>query len=197
MNDYNREYYESVNYTDYHARQDRYNQLALEITNHLKVHELDQDPILDFGCATGMLIKGLISLGYEEVYGADVSEWAVEQCEAANLNVSTTTNYGRHYGLTFALDVFEHMTIDQFNEFMTQIRTKVLVFRMPICREGESDYFLECSRADSTHIIRWTRRQWEAEFRRHGFVPLPINLHTIYNSEGVYTGIALQEKFYL
>ena len=197
MNDYNKDYYESVNYTDYHQRQDRYNQLALEITNHLKVHELDQDPILDFGCATGMLIKGLISLGYKEVYGVDVSEWAVEQCKAADLNVSTSMNYGTHYGLTFALDVFEHMTVDQFNGFIAQVRTKVLVFRMPICREGEEDYHLECSRQDSTHIIRWTRAQWEAQFRKHGFVPLPINLHTIYNSEGVYTGIALQEKFYL
>lgn len=197
MNDYGREYYESVNYTDYHARQDRYNQLALEITNHLKVHELDQDPILDFGCATGMLIKGLIGLGYEEVYGVDVSEWAVEQCEAADLNVSTQMNYERDYGLTFALDVLEHMTIDQFNTFICRVRTKVLVFRMPICREGETDYFLECSRADPTHIIRWTRAQWEAEFHKNGFIPLPINLHTIYNSEGVYTGIALKKDTFL
>lgn len=189
MNDYDEGYYKSNNYTDYLSRQDRYNQLGEEIMAHLKVHSLDQEPILDFGCATGMLIRGLNRAGYSDVVGADISEWAIEQC--GDLNVTQTPDFSKRYGLTFALDVLEHMPVESIDDFLNRIDTRSLVFRMPICREGESDYHLECSRADPTHVIRWTANEWENVFHRYGFFVLPLNLHTIYNSEGVYTGIAL------
>lgn len=193
MTQYDEAYYQSNNYVDYLARQDRYNQLAEEIMDHLRVHNLDKQPILDFGCATGMLLKGIQRLGYEELYGCDISEWAIDVAAQSGLNVSTKPDLEREYGLVFALDVLEHMSVDTMGEFIQDVKTRAIVFRMPICRAGETDYFLECSRSDPTHIIRWEKNIWERVFRNAGYFTLDLNLHTIYNSEGVYTGIALNK----
>lgn len=193
---YDENYYRTNNYVDYLARQDRYNQLAQEIMEHLRVHNLDQDPILDFGCATGMLMKGVEKLGYEQIYGTDISLWALSRCLDDNLDVSQKPDYTMTYGLTFALDVLEHMTVDDVQDFLYNLTTRALVFRMPICREGEDDYVLECSRTDPTHVIRWTKNQWERVFRANNYLCLDLNLHTIYNSEGVYTGIALNRDIF-
>lgn len=192
---YKEEYYNSINYTDYLERGDRYDRLADEIMAHLKIHNLDRGPILDFGCAVGMLLESLNKLGYVDSYGADISTWALGEAKRKNLTVYDKPDYSSVHGITFALDVLEHMQSQQLTNFIRDIQTKTLVFRMPICKEGDNDYFLECSRADPTHIIRWTKNQWKKFFEDNDYIPLDLNLHTMYCSEGVYTGIAISTRF--
>lgn len=192
---YDENYFKSVNYVDYLNRSDRYDQLADEIMCHLKVHNLDKGPILDFGCAVGLLIDGLIKKGYKDVYGSDISDWALEQAKKRDLNVMKEPCYGTFHGVVFALDVLEHMSIKEMMDFLDQIRTKTLVFRIPIRREQDDDYYLECSRADPTHHICWTKENWRNVFEEKGYFCLDLNLHTIYNSTGVYSGIAISKEF--
>jgi len=187
-------YFKSVNYTDYLERSNRYDQLAHEVMTHLKVHDLDKDPILDFGCAVGFLIEGLQKLGYKDVYGSDVSDWALEEARKKNLDVEKEPRLDVTHGVTFALDVLEHMPENEMRTFLDKLKTKVLVFRIPIRREEDDDYFLECSRADPTHVICWTKEQWRDLFSYKGYIALDLNLHTIYNSTGVYSGIALSKE---
>jgi hypothetical protein len=188
-------YFKSVNYVDYLSRSERYDKLADEIMTHLKVHDLDRGPILDFGCAVGMLVESLNKKGYKDVYGSDISEWALDQAKSRGLNVTNEPCYGTHHGVVFALDVLEHMSVKELDDFLSSIRTKTLVFRIPIRREQDDDYYLECSRADPTHIICLSKREWKTYLEEKGYFCLDLNLHTIYNSTGVYSGIALSKEF--
>jgi hypothetical protein len=92
------------------------------------------------------------------------------------------------------MDVFEHMPIDQLDLFFNLIKAETIVFRMPVpAAEGE-DYFLDVSRADPTHLIKWTKDEWREFFVENNYIPLDLNLSTVYNSTGVYTGLAIRVK---
>jgi SAM-dependent methyltransferase len=188
---FDKQYYESNNYTNYLDRQDRYIRLAKEVCEFLEKMDLLKGTVLDFGCAVGFLLKGL-EKRVEECYGVDISEWALEQARARGHNVSTQVNWNLDHDVVFGLDVFEHMTEEDLDHFFQKIKTKSIVFRMPICANEGEDYVLECSRVDPTHIICWTKQQWIDYFRNHGFLNVDLNLSTIYNSEGVYSGLALR-----
>ena len=188
---YDESYYKTGNYIDYLQRKDRYAKLAENVLDHLNKMNLNKNPILDFGCAIGLLMDNLNEVGYE-VDGVDISEWALEQCRAKNLNVSTTPNYEKQYGITFALDVLEHLTEEQLSTFVNKIQTKVLVFRMPTVEEGDTDYYLSVARRDKTHIIKWTKNEWRTFFKENGYLPIDLNLPSIYCALGGYSGIAIK-----
>ena len=190
---FNKEYYESNNYTNYLSRQDRYIRLAKEVCEFMEKMNLLNSPALDFGCAVGFLLKGLQN-HVDYCYGADISEWAREQAQMRKLDVRSEPDWKLNHGVVFALDVFEHMTEYKLQDFFNKIRTDVIVFRMPICENSGEDYVLECSRADPTHIIRWTKSEWEKFFKSNGYVTIDLNLSTMYNSDGVYTGFALKHE---
>lgn len=187
---YNEDYYRSGNYTDYLQRAGRYQKLAEDTRGLLKNIGLDRGPVLDFGCAVGFLIEALNHMNYD-TYGVEISEWALNECRRKNLNVSTEVDYSIQYGVTYALDVFEHMTPDELDQFLIKINTKCLIFRMPICAEGEDDYYLAGARNDKTHVIKWSKSKWKESFEKRGFKTLDLNLTTIYCGPGGYSGIAL------
>jgi len=188
---YDKDYYESNNYTNYLAREARYERLANEILGFLNVMGLAKSPVLDFGCAVGFLLRAF-KKQHLDCYGVDVSEWALEQAHKRGLHVSREVLWEEQHALTTALDVLEHMSEEDLTHFIENLNTKVIVFRMPICANEGEDYVLEVSRVDPTHNIRWTKQQWEEFFNKHGYVTVDLNLNTIYNSDGVYAGIAFK-----
>lgn len=188
---FDEDYYKSNNYSDYLQREDRYVKLAKEITDALDAFNLNLGPVLDFGCAVGFLINGLQKTGHT-VDGVDISTYSVNTCLEKGYNVNLSPDYTKQYGTVYALDVLEHMPIDQLNDFLDNIKTEIMVFRVPICaREGEN-YVLEVSRKDPSHIICWTRDQWKRALESKGYTCIDLNLSTIYTSEGVYAGIAIK-----
>mgnify|MGYP003624415889 FL=1 len=190
--DFGEAYYSTVNYVDFLKRGDRYKRLAADINDLLKKIGLNKGPVLDFGCAVGFVVEAMENEGYEDVSGVDISEWALNQCREKGLDVRNTVDWDKEYGLTFALDVLEHMNLDQVNDFLFGLKTETLVFRMPICAEAGEDYVLDCSRQDPTHQIRMTRDEWEDIFNRSGYYCVDLNLPTIYCSDGVYSGLAIR-----
>ena len=186
---YDENYYGSVNYTDYLQRKDRYVRLASDINGLLKSLCLDKGPVLDFGCAVGFCIQAFEDLGYQDVEGVEISEWAIEQCHKKGLFVNDRL-HPRDYGITLVLDVLEHMTEDEITEWIETLKSNVIVFRMPIVAESGEDYVLEVSRRDPTHTIRWTQEEWTEWFSYHGYNVFAIDLPTIYTSDGVFAGIA-------
>lgn len=189
---FDKEYYESNNYTNYLARQDRYIRLAKEVCEFMGKMNLMNAPVLDFGCAVGFLLKGL-EQHVEYCYGADISEWARKEATHRGLDVRKTPDWKLNHGVVFALDVFEHMKELELQDFFYNIHTDVIVFRMPICANPGEDYVLECSKVDPTHVIRWTKEEWREFFRSNGYTPIDLNLATIYNSDGVYAGFAVKD----
>jgi len=188
---FDKEYYESNNYTNYLDRQDRYIRLAEEVLAYLRKMRLVHSPVLDFGCAVGFLLKGL-EREVNTCYGVDISDWAIEQAKKRGHDVRKEVDFNRDHSIVFGLDVFEHMPEKELREFFDKIKTKAIVFRIPVCAKEGEDYVLECSRVDPTHVIRWTRKQWIEFFRSYGFLNVDLQLSTIYNSEGVYSGLALR-----
>ena len=167
---YGEEYFNSVNYVGYLDRKDRYVKLAEDINGLLKSLQLDNAYVGLWMC--GWIPSALEDLGYEDVRGADISECTVQQCKEKGLDVSTEVDFDTYYGVTFALDVFEHMSEDQLEEFLDELMTDTIVFRIPVCAEEGEDYVLECSRADPTHTIRWTQEQWEMYFTNREYFVL-------------------------
>jgi 2-polyprenyl-3-methyl-5-hydroxy-6-metoxy-1,4-benzoquinol methylase len=188
---YDKEYYESNNYTNYLAREDRYLRLANEIIEYLSKMNLVKSPVLDFGCAVGFLLKAFEKHNLD-CYGVDVSDWALTKAKESGLNVSKEVLWEKQHALVTALDVLEHMSEDDLRYFMANINTNAMVFRMPIVANEGEDYVLEVSRVDPTHNIRWTKQQWEQFFNQYGYVTVDLNLNTIYNSDGVYAGVAIK-----
>jgi hypothetical protein len=189
--EFGEEYYNTGNYVDYMQRGDRYVKLSDEVLDLLNKLNLNDGKILDFGCAVGFVMQHLQDLG-RDVRGVDISDWARRQCLEKNLLVSEKPDYSIEYGVTFALDVLEHMDPHEVRDFLLKLNSKVIVFRMPICLDGQTDYFLHQSRRDPTHKIRWTKSVWKDLFNSFGYQTLDLNLSTIFCGAGVYSGIAIK-----
>lgn len=185
------DYYKTVNYVDFLQRKGRYVKLAEDIDGLLQKLNLNNGPVLDFGCAVGFVVEAMEDRGYEDVRGVDISEWAVQQCKEKGLDCSYEVDYDENWGLTFCLDVLEHMSEEEIDDFLDRLISSAIVFRVPICANEGEDYVLECSRKDPTHQIRWTAEQWIEKMEYNGYVVLSMNLPTIYSSEGVFAGLAI------
>ena len=187
---YNEAYYKTNNYQFYLDRASKYVKLVDEIHHMLSSLNLDQGPILDYGCAVGFVAQAMTNKNYE-VDCVDISEWAREECKKKNLNVSEFPDYSKQYGVTFALDVLEHLTLDELNVFMDNIKTSVMIIRVPICLENEDDYYFPEARSDTTHIIKWSHKQWDSYIRSKKYHPIELNLSTIYCSPGGYCALCI------
>jgi SAM-dependent methyltransferase len=187
-NTFNEEYYKSNNYVDYLSKKERYVRTAEEIyTNFSKFSLIDKDTkILDYGCSLGFLIKGFESLGFTNVYGYDISSWAVEQAKKLNCKMLETPE--GNYELGIFLDVLEHMTDDQITSLFQKIKLDKVLVRIPCSVESDPDnFYLEISRKDKTHINCKPASSWIKVFENLGYANhFRINMATIYDSDGCF-----------
>lgn len=75
-----------------------------------------QAQILDIGCGFGQFLKGLRFLGYENIFGVDISQEATNACEKAGLNVdiindikSFAENANRKFDFIMMSHILEHI----------------------------------------------------------------------------------------
>jgi 2-polyprenyl-3-methyl-5-hydroxy-6-metoxy-1,4-benzoquinol methylase len=191
--EYSESYYKSVNYASYLERQERYERMMQELHNDLfRKIKLDftKQPVLDYGCAVGFVVKALLNLNYKDVAGFDVSSWAINWGRD-NLNLSENliddlNLYTRTPKLMLAFDVFEHMTIVDVDSVLTTLNPEHIVVRIPLTAQTDGKYILDVSERDSTHRIRWTRRDWIKFFDQMNYDwQYDINLGLIYDTDGV------------
>ncbi|MHA2067848.1 MAG: methyltransferase domain-containing protein, partial [Candidatus Thorarchaeota archaeon] len=134
---YGEDYFKSGNYADYLERGPRYRKLVEEIDDLFGRVSLRRKakPVLDFGCAVGHIVKALIDLGYRMVYGYDISDWAIKE---GNKQIGHTALYRnevvltRENYLTFILDVFEHLTIEEIVKILSTLNSELIIFRVPV-----------------------------------------------------------------
>ena len=104
-------YYRTRNYQDYLTR--KFDLLASEIA--VAVHQHYESPIIDFGCGYGGLVDAFYRLGFEEVQGTDISQWAIEEGHRRfpalkdRLQFYNRDLLRRKSYLLLMLDVLEHM----------------------------------------------------------------------------------------
>ena len=182
------EYYNTINYTDYTSRTQKYNKTAEELVKYLKLDS--NNTILDYGCAVGMLLNGFLNLGLKKLNGFDISTWAVSNKVNPALNLSTdmsVLNLTYDVGLSF--DVFEHMFDDDISQVLSKLNTKQLLVRIPVKVVGEDDFYLEVSRRDKSHINCKTKGEWVDFIETHGYRFIDtLELETVYDSKGCFCG---------
>lgn len=188
---YTADYYKTSNYADYLERADRYKKTAYELTDLLrKLSLLSKDSkIVDYGCAIGFLLEGFKELGYSNVIGYEVSEWAILEGRARGNRVVLWDGRSKDVDpadVLFALDVFEHMEDKDIDSVLDVLSPKALVVRIPSSIDGGNTFALKVSQADPTHINCKTKEQWIEFFKRHGYQTfLRLNLYTVYDTPGV------------
>jgi len=147
-----------------HGKQDFYNYQAIarKQDNPIKVmHEADRRKdrlnyllgnwlpsdknaiILEVACGAGVLMTWMKKLGYGQISGVDISEEQTaiaKQCGLAVVTEEALAFLAKcdddHYDAIFALDFYEHLTPDQFVQFLAvankKLKTKgILVLRGP------------------------------------------------------------------
>ena len=186
---YDVSYYKSSNYADYLERGDRYRKTAGELAGLLRSLGLieEESLIVDYGCAVGFLLDGFKKLGYSNVLGVEVSEWAREQARTRGHKVVQSVNgLGLSPDLLISMDVFEHMTDQEVSRVILETLPKAILVRIPTSTDDGKTFHLEVSRADPTHINCKTKAQWITFFREFGYQTfLRLNLYTVYDTPGV------------
>jgi hypothetical protein len=195
MNQYNKDYYKSVNYVTYLNRKPKYVKHVHEIDSLLKSFNLisANSKILDYGCAVGFLIEGFKEAGYQNIEGYDISEWAVQQCKSKNINMLEAVD-NINYDLICCLDVLEHMPDDDIINTFSKLNGNMMLVRIPCSTDG-INFHLEVSKVDPTHCNCKTKPQWIELLRKLGYnFFLPVNINTIYDSEGVMCYLCFKEN---
>lgn len=180
------------NYEDY--RQRKFCKLADDLIRQLN---LTSDlSILDFGCATGGLLREFKNRGFQHLKGTDPSFWGiihgkeildlVEELNFYNLDLLT-----KQFDLLFLLDILEHVPTElELNMILKLNKAPKVIVRIPVsAKEGEA-YVLPVSRNDITHVQCHTKEWWTNLFEKHGY-ELDMLLHgeAIYDSDGVFAGV--------
>lgn len=188
---FDEQYYRSNNYVDYLSKRERYVKTAEEIQQVFhKFSLVNQDStILDYGCSLGFLIKGFEKVGFKNVYGYDISDWAVAQ---AKQNGCCILNHAQGtFDLGIFLDVLEHMTDQQIVELFAELKLNKVLVRIPCAVVEQPDqFYLEVSRRDATHINCKTDLSWIEMFANLGYRNcFRLNMSTIYDSPGCFCGL--------
>lgn len=189
---YDESYYNSINYSDYLSRANKYKGTAKELTSLLESLCIIQQgsSLLDYGCAVGFLSDALNSLGYD-CKGYDISEWAKDQARARGVDIIETPT--GQYDCVVYLDVLEHMTDAEITKVFNDIKTPCSVVRIPCSTDGGATYHLTVSNQDPTHVNCKTKDQWRYFFRSIGIKTiLNLNTFTIYDSEGVMCALLIK-----
>lgn len=130
-----------------------------------------EQPILDYGCARGYLVKAFRLL-FRDAYGMDHSQWAVENADPVVHDYIRLVREGYRWPLdtmTFhtivAKDVMEHLRPDQVNPLLQRFRVKgqQLVVIVPL---GDGEHFtIPYMEEEPDHTLRhplwWWREQCE------------------------------------
>jgi len=183
------------NYKDYMAK--KHDLLSEDLINHLKLDK--KDIIIDFGAATGNFILELLKRGYTNVFGTDVSYFAVEYGKNV-LGLGDRLQYfnlellSKEKDYVFFLDVLEHVPTEEelskILELCKRNLRKGVVVRIPVSAKEGENFFLEVSRNDKTHVQCHCKEWWIKFFEKHGLrLKEELSLNSIYSGPGVLAAV--------
>lgn len=183
---YDKNYYvksKISNYTDY--RKKKFDGLATDLFSFVAGKR-----VLDYGAATGGLVKALFDKGID-IVGTDISTWAVDYGKSEYKlgdrlqYYSPDLLFGR-YDLVLFLDVLEHIDTKELIKIVSKIRANEVIVRIPVSKNEGELFVLSVSNNDKTHIQIHCRRWWIDLFKGYGFDNFErIEKDNIYDSAGV------------
>ena len=182
------------NYTDYRTK--KFSELANNIINILSLNKNSR--ILDFGCATGGLLRELKNRGFENIKGTDISNWAIEYGKDTFGLDKEIDFYNRNllceaFDYIIVLDTLEHMTnyeLETVLKLANKGLKRELLVRIPVSTIEGEDYMLDVSKNDRTHIQIHCKDWWIKTIESYGFKFVKDVFETvIYSSEGVFCGV--------
>jgi len=181
------------NYDDYRKKKFDDQAKDLEVLGLKKTNS-----ILDFGCATGGLLKSLKSRGFVNIKGTDISYWAIEygkQIFGLDVELQFYNRQLLYFGADyiFMFDVLEHLPDTELYiilKLAKQGLKKQLLIRVPVSMKEGEDFYLEVSRNDKTHIQIHSKEWWIDSLAKMGFIfKNIIESKSMYSSDGVFSGI--------
>lgn len=197
-NFFTEEYYNSINYSDYTLRKQKYKSTAEDIVKYffnksVKDGHKEEYSILDYGCAIGMLLDGIRDkIPHASLAGYDISQWAIDNPVSDGLSLTNDPSILlKSHNLTIALDVFEHMFDVDLVGLLDQLNTHKLLVRIPVkCNSDQTnDFHLEVSRRDRSHVNCKTKGEWIDFIEDQGYQYISsLNLPTIYDAKGCFCG---------
>lgn len=191
---YTEEYYKTNNYINYLERKDRYYHLAKELDSLFGILSISKkSKILDYGCALGFLMSGFEKLGYNNIFGYDISEYCKEYCLTNRIKFLHAPD--TYYDILICLDVLEHMSNTEVHKLLSFVTSKILIGRIPVSKDKNGSFYLDISRKDTTHINCKTKDEWKDILYQYGFSTIfHLNMNSIYDSDGVFSFVALKDK---
>ncbi|MHC4395649.1 MAG: class I SAM-dependent methyltransferase [Planctomycetota bacterium] len=189
---YDKKYYTSGNYENYLKR--KFQDLATDISNEISL--TPDKEVIDFGCGYGGLLEELWNMGFDKLYGTDISMWVIDYGKLKFPHIEDKLYYHNMNCLTkrfdhlFLLDVLEHMPETDIEEILhlANIR-EFLIIRIPVSAHEGEKYVLDISNRDTTHICCHTRDWWIDFFDNNGYkFKGDIKRSSIYSSDGVLSG---------
>jgi len=189
-------YFENSCYSNYLKYNNRcYDKLAATLASECAMQT--KDVIVDYGCATGILISSFKKLGFKNLTGTDISYWAIEYGKRALHLTKELQHYNRNL-LTIpkdwliALDVLEHIRTREELLFtlkliQTSIIRKGFIVRLPVSANEKEDFYLKVSRTDKTHFQKHCKHWWLELFDSFDFYPMKYfsSKPKIWDSTGV------------
>jgi 2-polyprenyl-3-methyl-5-hydroxy-6-metoxy-1,4-benzoquinol methylase len=128
--------------------------------------------VLDFGCAKGFMVHALRLLG-KEAYGADVSEYAVENCHPKVKEylqvIETTEQLTGGWDLIIAKDVLEHIPKDLIPSVLSELRRRCKTLFVAVPLGDGKRYRIREYEMDVTHVVREPEEWWLTTIVDAGF----------------------------
>lgn len=181
MTDFDADYYERGEstgkslYTDYRWMPELTKPMVEEIVSLLGLRK--DDAVLDFGCAKGYVVRAFRELGFERVFGVDVSEYAINSADPVVADYLRQGSSPAIFNLArwntiIAKDVLEHIEEADLADtvasmFWTQCVGGTLFVVVPL-GDGER-YLIPDMELDTTHKIRRPLHWWVEEIEAAGY----------------------------
>jgi len=154
-------------YENYRWMPERTIREASSIINNIKF-----DTVLDYGCAKGFMVYALRLLG-KEAYGADVSEYAVENCHPKVKDylqvIETTEQLSGGWDLIIAKDVLEHIPKDLIPSVLSELRRRCKTLFVAVPLGDGKRYRIREYEMDVTHVVREPEEWWLTAIVNAGF----------------------------
>lgn len=145
-------------YENYRWMPERTIREASSIINNIKF-----DTVLDYGCAKGFMVHALRLLG-KEAYGADVSEYAVENCHPKVKEylqvIESTEQLSGGWDLIIAKDVLEHIPKDLIPSVLSELRRRCKTLFVAVPLGDGKRYRIREYEMDVTHVVREPEEWW-------------------------------------
>lgn len=154
-------------YENYRWMPERTIREASSIINNIKF-----DTVLDYGCAKGFMVYALRLLG-KEAYGADVSEYAVQNCHPKVKDylrvIEGAEQLSGGWDLIIAKDVLEHIPKDIIPSVLSELRRRCKTLFVAVPLGDGKRYRIREYEMDVTHIVREPEEWWLTTIVEAGF----------------------------